>query len=568
MRRQLAVVAWAVLLCGVARGTAQEVTHTPVSVIEDWSTRQVVFSEDVPRGLWGKVLAEPRFWQQYYRRHANLRVCPGPEGSEAVIFCAPDQRRGPWWRAPEPARDWSVSLGTGSGGAISAPAKYVFDVTATPSCTADFVVTGINVAGSSTQANIIGLNNLYVNSGGTGLCTGTAPKVIFAYNVGTGVVQSGSALSLDGTKVAFIENISTSSSKFHVLTFKTATGNGTSATAPATPGSGNTAVDTQVTFAAGSTAAPFIDYADDFAYVTTDSSSASVVHKIKGVFLGMPTEVTTGGWPATIPGDPGISTPVYDGVSKHVFMTDGSGFIDYIDDSVSPAVVHSGSFSFASNGITATPMLVDSTHEKVYAFAGNPNGSNAVVVQADVNLTAGSKVTANVGAASGNPVRAGDLNNSFYIGGAYTASFLYVVGNDSSTTQRPALYDIGFSNSSFTLSSTTANGPLALSTGTTTGVTASPVTEFYNQPTSTDYVFVGVTNACQTTGITGGCIRSLNITSTFPTTSTVNNVILAAGGGTGRISVDNYSSSTGASSVYYTTLSGNTVVKATQSGLQ
>jgi hypothetical protein len=45
-------------------------------------------------------------------------------------------------------------------------------------------------------------------------------------------------------------------------------------------------------------------------------------------------------------------------------------------------------------------------------------------------------------------------------------------------------------------------------------------------------------------------------------------VIFAAVGGTGGISIDNVSLSAGASSVYYTTLTGKTVVKATQAALQ
>ena len=54
----------------------------------------------------------------------------------------------------------------------------------------------------------------------------------------------------------------------------------------------------------------------------------------------------------------------------------------------------------------------------------------------------------------------------------------------------------------------------------------------------------------------------------FPTAANVNNVILAATGGTTSISVDNVSNSAGASSVYYMTLTGKTLVKATQAGLQ
>jgi hypothetical protein len=117
-----------------------------------------------------------------------------------------------------------------------------------------------------------------------------------------------------------------------VLKFATGTGNGTSATAPAVPGTGNAAVDTKIALAGGATTGPFIDYAHDVAYVTTNGT-ASVVHKFSGVFNGTLAEVTTGGWPATVPGNPGVSTPVYDNVSRHVFATDGTGHVDYIDDS-------------------------------------------------------------------------------------------------------------------------------------------------------------------------------------------------------------------------------------------
>jgi hypothetical protein len=152
--------------------------------------------------------------------------------------------------------------------------------------------------------------------------------VIFAYNVGAGQVPSIVALSLLGQKIAFSENNTvTGTSNFHVLQFKTGAGNGTSATAPAVPGTGNTAVDNKIALAGGATTGPYVDYTHDVAYLTTNGN-ASLVHKITGVFNGTPTEATTGGWPATIPGNQGVSTPVYDNVSRHVFATDGSGFLD------------------------------------------------------------------------------------------------------------------------------------------------------------------------------------------------------------------------------------------------
>ena len=80
-------------------------------------------------------------------------------------------------------------------------------------------------------------------------------------------------------------------------------------------------------------------------------------------------------------------------------------------------------------------------------------------------------------------------------------------------------------------------------------------------------MFVGISAACQAQG-GSGCIRSLDITSGIPDGGTMNNVILNASGGTGTITVDNNNVASEASSVYYTSQSGNDIVKATQAALQ
>lgn len=49
---------------------------------------------------------------------------------------------------------------------------------------------------------------------------------------------------------------------------------------------------------------------------------------------------------------------------------------------------------------------------------------------------------------------------------------------------------------------------------------------------------------------------------------TFDNVVLAAGGGTSRVIVDNVSSASEPSSVYSITMTDNTLVKATQAGLK
>ena len=535
-----------------ANGGAAQPARQRVPMVRDFSTRHVIFPESVPASRVNALRASSRAWQQYLHRHAHRYVpferdyVHDPHAKESIV------------------RDWSYSLNGGSGGTISAPAKYVFDVNATPSCTNDFVVTGVNIAGSATQANMIGLNSLYNTPAGTGLCAGTAPTLLFAYNVGPGVVSSYVALSLDGTKVAFNEN-NGANSFLHILKWATGAGNGTSAAAAVKPGTGNTAVDTKLALTGGASTAPFIDYDADVAYVTTADNR---VRKFSGVFLGTPTEVTGAGtgWPSN-PGVTGLSTPIFDSVSRHVFFVDSStGGIDYIDDSVVPAVANTNKFLFAPGLTVAAPIIVDSGNQKVYAFSSNTNGAAAVVAQADTNLSLASQVSVSVGGATNLlPPLTGDFNEEYY-NGVSGSSLLYVVGNDGSANRVPALYSIGF-NASYKMNPAVTNGPLALARNVAS-INASPVTAFFNSTLGKQYLFVSVTGSCSTI-IAGGCIRTLDVTNNvFPTAATINNVVFATTGGTGGISVDNISLSAGAASVYYTTLTGRTIVKATQALLQ
>src|ERR1035438_462461 len=111
-----------------------------------------------------------------------------------------------------------------------APAKFVFDKTAAPSCTNDFVVIGIPAnPASGGLANIVGVNNLY--SGGTGALCSTGPTVTFAYASGTGQVPASVVISQSGNQIAYVENLPTGSSYFHVLTIGTTGINGSRPTA-------------------------------------------------------------------------------------------------------------------------------------------------------------------------------------------------------------------------------------------------------------------------------------------------------------------------------------------------
>jgi len=465
----------------------------------------------------------------------------------------------------------AFSFLTDPGGGEGFPAKYVFDVTAAPSCANDFVAIGIGTKpASGGQANIFGVNNLYSTSPASAApnCTTNGPTVKFAYASGTGGVPGSLAISLNGTQLAYIENLATGKSYFHILTIGTTGANGTSAATAVVPGTGNNAVDKSVLLSPdggvtnqSSTSDPFIVYtnndASDAAYVTTYSSAGTgsgYLYKISNVFSGSATPTIV--WSVSINAIP--SSPVYDNGSNSVFFTDSKGRIDYVVDSgASPTVTYG---PIVAGGTTSlNPVMVDNRSQRVYA-SFNTNGTNTIVVQAPSNLA--SFVSVAVG--TGNTTYTGpyemEFNNAMYTG--VGTPLMYIVGTGSGTT--PTLYSVGFNGSGL------MNGtPNATTAALTTGAAdASPLTEYYNPTLAKDFLFVGVTNHCAATtgGGTAGCVMRLDITAGFPTVNAAT-TSLAAGGGTTGIIVDNNSSIPQASSIYYATKTGQTLVKATQLAL-
>ena len=462
----------------------------------------------------------------------------------------------------------SINTAPDPGGGQAFPAKFVFDVTKAPSCTNDFVVIGIPASRAvAAQANIIGLNNLYSNAAVTGYCAGTGPNVIFAYGSGIGQVPASVVLSQNGQQIAYVENMS-GSSFFHVLTIGTTGTNGTAATSPALPGAagGNNAVDSRLPLTPdggittqSSTNAPFVVYttndANDVAYVTTysmASGGSGYLYKINNVFNGGTPAIV---WSAPITAVP--STPVYDKNSNKVFFTDGSGRIDYlIDTGVSPSVVYG---PVVAPGTTSeNPVVIDLAHEMVYA-SFNSNGTNAVVVQAPTTLASTVSVPVGTATTTYTGPYLPDFNNAWYTGSG--TPMMFVAGTGTGTL--PTLYGVGFTGG---VMNSSASATAALATG---AADSSPVSAFYNASLAKDFLFVGVTNNCVATvqGGSAGCIMSLDISSGFPTVN-ANSTALAATGGVSGIIPDNDSSLTEASSIYYATRAGATLVKATQAALR
>ena len=132
--------------------------------------------------------------------------------------------------------DWAFDVGA-NGPASGFPTTFTAGTT--PDCVKDYVSFTIHAQGTSTQANLVILNNLYVNSGSTGFCFGTAkPKVVAAYRIGTSAAENylGDPWpSADGTKILLLEKGLAGSgtpARLHLITI--GAGGGT-VTAPIVP---------------------------------------------------------------------------------------------------------------------------------------------------------------------------------------------------------------------------------------------------------------------------------------------------------------------------------------------
>ena len=120
-----------------------------VPVPMDWSSRRVFFTTGFSPEQAERMWNEPRAYAEWHL-HGNA-----PAGS-GLVRKRPRPRR-PFRRSRgDMKKDWAVSLGAGGVAQGMLPAKYAFDVNATPSCTADFVVFPVNASTGNARANVVG----------------------------------------------------------------------------------------------------------------------------------------------------------------------------------------------------------------------------------------------------------------------------------------------------------------------------------------------------------------------------------------------------------------------------
>ncbi len=585
-----------------AAQAATQPTEHANGIVQDWSTSHLVY----PRiGEINSLIAlqhDPRAilsWQAAERQ--DFHRVGGPRH----------------FLGPEVHQDWSISLGGGTTAPAMYPAKFTFDVNATANCATDFTVYPVNVAGSGTQPNIVAFNNLY--SGTTpsnGICnrtpsgsdTGVAATTFWSYNIQAagGLVATSPALSLDGTKVAFVETAA-GAAHFHVLAWKSGDGvvaNLQSVISPKTINSGfatlapvagtGTATDLALGSASDTLSSPFVDYAHDVAYIGNDTGTLfRVIH----VFCTNPDCTTTGTPAPSLDGTWGsggglatacsgqLTGPVVDGRTGNIFVgcSDGKlyGFTP-AGASIpgSPLIVGTGS---GTGGIVDPPM-VDAVNGFAYVVSGNSAGGSEVLVQASTtSFSSPTPVTATLGPASSFNLHAPAFNAAYFSSGF--SSVANVQGTTSSNTttgntsnwqiyeyadsgisgKELTLYGVGF-NSSHVMTSGAASNFLQIVGSPSCEL--SPLTEFLNG--STDQLYVsGLLNAPPN-------LAEYNLTDfsgLFPTrlfpinTSSSIGASTGEGSGTTGVVVDNVSASAQASSIYFGVLGSNTAVKVTQSSL-
>ena len=508
--------------------------------------------------------------------------------------------------------DWAVSLENGYVPQNQFPAKYQFGIGA-ENCNTDYVLMGLTVT-SGTQANLVGINNLYTSASTP--CNGGSPWVAFAYNTVTqtgGQIKTSPVLSDDGTKVAFVESTSTGS-YFHVLVLPnpipvppSQTGTvlspqtPTTCTNPTTAGCMSTL--TIQTAASDSNSSPWVDYNNDTAYVGADNG---LLYKITPVFGGgAPALISSGGWPVTVSNQTNkiLTAPVVDDIAGRIFIGDGEGYL-YAVSLSSPGGTYAARVEVgwathgAGTGVVDPPIAVtdsaNSAVDQVFAFTGCSvvTGIGGAVSQIGANFTSSTTLTTSntvdLGSASGTGdctsgnVHSGTFDNAFWVNGS-TSGHLVACGFVSGTTSKPLIpsnpkmYFFPFASHVIT-----STGSSTLVVNSTVGEECSPLTEFYDG--TTDRLFFGVggsSNAYLESSIITTSLTTPNCTGT-PTSSCVTSPSIL--GGTSGIVIDNQLSN-GGTNIYFSTMapgsvngqkcnvSGGTAnpycaVKLTQSALQ
>ena len=400
--------------------------------------------------------------------------------------------------------DWGFDVGA-NGPASGFPATFIAGLS--PDCVNDHISFTIHAQGTSTQANLVILNNLYVNAGGTGFCSGTKPKVVAAYNVGTsaaGNYLGDSWPSVDGTKIVVLEKGlagSATPAKLHVITI--GAGGGTVA-APIVP-----PTETVLSYTAGAgscasglSGAPSLKdfaiwYSSGNLYTGDDNGR---IYKITNAFtapavaycIGTGSPITDVNVDENVTGQPA-------GTNYVNIVTLGKTLQSYSADSGATAFTSRWStvVSSVNNGITDFT-LEDGDFNFIYLMTNHDStGANAQLQQYSYAGTLVGSVT--VGPASSQNLNMGAWDHNYQNNVNAKATFYYCA-YPAGAAGLPNLSDVQF-NSSWNLnSSPTMTGDINIQPASAVnGSTCGSLLGFYFEdksktPNPTIDMIVGVGN--------------------------------------------------------------------------
>jgi len=692
--------------------------HVPLHASTDWSHRHMVYSAPANDYQAWQLLQSPRYRDQVIKRQAAA-MQPAAVAQQQMAAPAPNpkQDRG---RKSSMKRDWGMSLGAnGESGVGMFPAKFSFDINATPSCANDYVayttsltggqaavaakqtgtftgqptngqtvtiggtmvltassalntttnfqislisttVTAANLAsainrngagvgvsatslagvvtvtattagargnsitlaegltnftwagatlagGIDATGSIIAFNQLYSTHDRVGgLCNQNGPSIMWFYNTNpagdiTGTTLTSPVLSMDGSKVAYVESRTNANggSILHILKWKSGQGSAAGAVAPdqivASWGSctaGNSCI-VNLTFNGAqpdTNSSPFYDYTHDVLYVGDDNGR---LHKFTPIFSGTPAEVITG-WPITVNAGAILTGPVFDQTSGNIFVGDSTGrgsYIREVGSSVGTCGAGSppclGGTNLSPGGGMVDAPTVDPTTGRVLWFNGFTDGTATSTTTGQLIQTTtalGGKVA--ISFTGTGPVvyhmHSGAFDDTYVNSSPGSiAGFFYLCAREPGHIDRQALYRVGF-NSAGVMNGSTNAGPLELMTTTSSAGACSPITEIKNG--ATDRIFLSVGGSGARTGCATACIYSFDITSAFPADAAAAFTLPAPAaqntGATSGFVVDNVSGSSQASNIYFTNIANSAAatacngasgvgcgVKLTQSGL-
>jgi hypothetical protein len=553
----VAVAVWCMAFFALLPALCAQETTTPkrTGYPQDWSQRHIIFSRDGLAQHPNLIYREPRVLQQALQRWQVPNFGSFESANPLQVRVGETRSQ----------RDWNQTV-AGHVPANTFPAKFSFFPDAPPNCNTDYVVFGLTSSGTTSggKPNLVAFNNLYVDGAGTGFCSGTAPSVLFAYNITTvgtnGHIITSPILSLDGTKIGFVESIpangvgTTASAIFHVLTWTAGQGTLILGAIPTSMTSLTLSTTSGVT-----RSSPWIDYATDTVYVGVNNGN---VYQITGVFNGTPT-LSGSPWPVSVNAAAfHLSSPVLDGVRGLLMVGSANGNL-YQIDTTSGGVVALGVGGVGTNpGIVAAP-IVDVANGTTFVVTANDGISAALVQVNTATMVQAAKAEIGLGAHGGTALNLYEpaVSNGYFTDPS--TGVIRICGTGALDTS-PWQYAFGFTGT--TMHNINVTGfPQPLLTDGTTAARCTGWTEFFNPNVGggTDFFFFGLTQDCTILGggAADGCVAEVTGNGTTPTIATVP-------GGPSGIVIDNFSTDAQASNIYFTAVTSSTAYKFTQNGLQ